>query len=75
VLRESHVEGEEQCTYMPAYDINQLTVDKVIKSIDHQGTEQFLENPTELRQCFWKKYEQLELDQSKWGQTLVKDLV
>jgi membrane protein len=61
--------------YMPAVDINQLTVNMVLKQLDTFGTENFLTSKNELLDNFWKKT--LEINQQCEDQTaelLVKDM-
>ena len=56
VLREVYTEGEEDKTYQPALDSHKISVGMVIKRIEAEGTEEFLQAPTEEMQEFWNKY-------------------
>jgi len=75
VIRETYIEGKEDKTYVPARDINTLTVGLVIDSIDKQGTERFLNNPTPQREEFWEKYNTLRQSPTEMNQLLVKDFL
>ena len=48
--------GEEEKKYQPALDTHKISVGMVIGRIDAQGTEHFLQTPTEDMQAFWDKY-------------------
>jgi membrane protein len=56
VLREVYTEGEEDKTYQPALDSHKISVGMVIKRIETQGTEEFLQAPTAEMKSFWGKY-------------------
>ncbi len=56
LLREVYAEEEEDKTYQPALDTHQITIGMVIDRIEAQGSEQFLQAPSEEMQAFWKKY-------------------
>ena len=56
VLREVYTEGEEDKTYQPALDSHKISVGMVIKRIESQGTEEFLQAPTAEMKAFWGKY-------------------
>ncbi len=56
VLREVYTEGEEDKTYQPALDSHKISVGMVIKRIETQGTEEFLQAPTAEMKAFWGKY-------------------
>jgi membrane protein len=56
VLREVYTEGEEDKTYQPALDSHKISVGMVIKRIEAQGTEEFLQAPTAEMKAFWGKY-------------------
>ena len=75
VLRETYIEGKEDRTYVPARDINTITVGSVIGSIDMQGKELFLRNPTEEREKFWKRYESLRQSGDAANDLLIKDFL
>lgn len=56
VLREVYVEDEEDKTYQPALDTHKISIGMVISRIEAQGTELFLQAPTEQMQAFWDSY-------------------
>lgn len=56
VLREVYTEGEEDKTYQPALDSHKISVGMVIKRIETQGTEEFLQAPTAEMKAFWSAY-------------------
>lgn len=75
VIRETYIEGKEERTYVPARDINTITVGNVIDSIDRQGSELFLLKPTPERESFWKKYNQLRQSAENLHSMLIKDFL
>lgn len=75
ILRETHLEGEEQRTYTPAFDINQLSVGRVLEQIDCQGTELFIEHTTDMQDKFWKRFTSLRKKQTDLNTILVKDMM
>lgn len=75
VVRETYIEGKEERTYVPAKDINQLTVGQVLQQIEQQGTELFLQNPTAEQQVFWERYMDLLQQRYDIQNILVKDLI
>jgi len=56
ILREVYVEDEEDKTYQPALDTHKISVGMVISRVEAQGTELFLQAPTEEMQAFWDSY-------------------
>lgn len=75
ILREIYIENKEDKTFLPAIDIHQLTVGKVFKNIDRQGTEDFLQNLPEEMTLFWEKWQNLKNESSNINQLLVKDIM
>ncbi len=75
ILREIYVEGKEDKTFMPAMDIHQLTVAKVFISIDKQGSELFLQNPTKEMQIFWERWNEIDQTPVDTNTLLIKDLL
>ncbi len=75
ILREVYVEGEEDKTFVPAIDINQLTVAKVFAAIDKQGSELFIEHPTKDMQVFWTRWLELKETPETMKTLLVKDII
>jgi membrane protein len=62
-------------TYLPAFDINQLTVNLLFNKLDNHGSELFLTNKNELLDTFWQKTLNLkEQSDEKIKLVLVKDL-
>ncbi len=75
VLREIFVEGDEDKTFVPAIDINQLTVEKVFHVIDKQGSELFIESPTKDMKQFWTRWLELKETPETMRTLLVKDII
>ncbi|MEI6754461.1 MAG: YihY/virulence factor BrkB family protein [Paludibacter sp.] len=62
-------------TYMPAFDINQLTVNLLFNTLDNHGSELFLTNKNELLDSFWQKTLAVKtLADDNTNHILVKDL-
>ncbi len=57
LLREVYVEDEEEKTYQPALDTHKMTVGMVLKRIEAQGSEQFLQKPSPEMEKYWKRYQ------------------
>ena len=57
ILREVYVEGKEDRTFQPALDIHKISVGMVMSRVEAQGTEQFIQKPTEAMNTFWKRYQ------------------
>ena len=59
IVRRVLSEQEEDPAFVPAMDIHQITVEKVLGRVAAQGTEAFLQHtPTEM-QAFWQRYLQM----------------
>ena len=71
ILREVYVEGKEDRTYQPALDTHKISIGMVVERIEAQGTEQFLQSPSQEMVNFWKNYLRIK----KSNQTLDKILV
>ena len=56
ILREVYVEDKEERTFQPALDTHKITLGLVVDRIEQQGTEEFLQNPSEEMQAFWNSY-------------------
>ena len=74
ILREVYVEEEEERTFQPALDTHKISVGMVMARIDEQGTEEFLQKPSDEMQALWEKL--LELHKShRWlDQVMVDEL-
>ena len=59
IVREVYVEGKEDRTFQPALDTHKISVGMVIGRIEKQGTEEFLQSPTEEMKQFWDSYVRL----------------
>ena len=59
ILREVINGEEDEHRYQPAMDTHIISVGMVIKRIDAQGTEEFLQAPSEQMLAFWEQYKQL----------------
>ena len=76
VLIEAYTDGSQAKTYMPAMDINALTVEKVLRTIDMQGTECFLQSPTDQMKEFWGNFLKVKAYvKEDYADILVKDLI
>ena len=75
IVRETYIEGVEERTFVPAVDINRLTVGKVFDGIDRQGTEEFLTNPSDERKLFWQRFVEMKASGTKMNDILVKDIL
>ena len=56
ILREVYVEDKEDRTFQPALDTHKISIGMVLERTDLQGTEEFLQAPTEEMKTFWTKY-------------------
>ena len=77
LLQEVFVGEKEPKAFVPAFDINRLTVECVMEKIDRQGNEGFIKNlPAEV-EGMWEQWEDLKEHHSEevWKALLVKDLV
>lgn len=62
-------------TYLPAVDINQLTLNDILQRIDTNGSELFLENKNEEMDAFWQKITAIQQNIDKTNlKILLKDL-
>ena len=65
----------KKTTFVPAFDINQLTVNLLFTKLDNHGSELFLSNKSELLDSFWQKTLSLkEQSDDAIKNVLVKDL-
>lgn len=65
----------KKITYVPAFDIHQLTVNILFNKLDNNGSELFLSNKNELLDSFWQKTLSLkELSDENTKHILIKDL-
>ena len=74
LLREVFTENEEERRYQPALDTHKISVGMVIDRIDAQGTELFLQNPSEEMVNFWKNYTKMKEKDTTLNQILVNEL-
>lgn len=74
ILREIYIENKEDKTYLPAIDINRLTVGKLFSHIDRQGNERFLQNLPEKMEAFWQEWTDLQAKTADSNNILIKDL-
>lgn len=75
ILREVYVEDEgEEKTYQPALDTHKISVGLVLDRTDAQGTEQFLQAPTEEMEAFWHKYMDAKVNHTTLNKILVNEL-
>ena len=74
VLREVYVEDEEDKTYQPALDTHKISIGMVISRIEAQGTELFLQAPTEQMQAFWDSYTRVKNAHRSLDNILINEL-
>ena len=74
VLREIVSEEGEEKTYQPALDTHKISVGMVIDRIEQQGTEHFLQAPSDEMRAFWKSYVELNKTHRTLGSVLVSEL-
>jgi membrane protein len=69
------VQTGKTMTYLPAFDINKLTVNLLFSRLDNHGSELFLANKNEMLDSFWQKTLNLKEQSDETIQhVLVKDL-
>lgn len=74
ILREVYTEGVEEKTFQPALDTHKISVGMVISRIDKQGTELFLQKPSEEMQKFWKNYTRLKENHQTLDAIMISEL-
>ena len=74
ILREVYVEGEEERTYQPALDTHKISIGMVIERIECQGTEQFLQNPSEEMEQFWNRYTHIRQTHKTLDKVMVNEI-
>lgn len=60
--------------YQPALDTHKITVGLVIDRIDRQGTEEFLQNPSQEMKEFWDKFTALKKSHQTLDQVLINEI-
>jgi membrane protein len=73
IVRRVYIESEEEQAFVPAMDINLISVEMVIGRISAQGTEEFLQHTPAQMQEFWKHYLQM-IDANHSDDILVREL-
>ena len=74
IVREVYVEGKEERTFQPALDTHKISVGMVIGRIEKQGTEEFLQSPSEEMQHFWNSYVRLKDHHRTLDAVLINEL-
>ena len=74
IVRAVYVEGQEERTYQPALDTHKISVGMVIGRIEKQGTEEFLQSPSDEMLQFWNSYVQLKDNHRTLDSILVNEL-
>ena len=70
------VEGEdEDRRYQPALDPHQMTIGMVLDRIDEQGTEEFLQAPSEEMSAFWERYKKLKAKEDVLDEVMINELM
>ncbi len=75
VLIEIYSDDMDDRAFVPAFDINKLTVGKVFDAIGSQGIENFLNKPSDELKTFWGKWIDMLHENKHLDQILVKDLL
>lgn len=74
VLREVSAGEDEERKYQPALDTHKISVGMVMGRIDAQGTEEFLQAPSEEMSAFWEKFKELKTKENKLDEILINQL-
>jgi membrane protein len=74
ILREVYVEGKEERTFQPALDTHKISVGMVIDRIEQQGTEEFLQSPSEEMQAFWNSYIRIKENHKTLDRVMVNEM-
>ena len=73
IVRRVYIESEEEQAFVPAMDINLISVEMVMGRISAQGTEEFLQHTPVQMQTFWQHYLQM-IEANHSDDILVKEL-
>jgi len=74
ILIEIHSETSRSVHYLPAFDINQLTVNLLFERLESRGSETFLINKNEMVDKFWHKTLEIkDLSDQHLKRLLIKD--
>jgi membrane protein len=74
ILREVYVEGKEERTFQPALDTHKISVGMVIDRIEQQGSEEFLQSPSEEMQAFWNSYIRIKENHKTLDRVMVDEI-
>ena len=74
ILREVYVEGVQEKTFQPALDTHKISIGMVMSRIERQGTELFLQKPSEEMMKFWKHLTQIQAEHHTIDQILVNEI-
>jgi len=75
ILIEVETEKNRIKTFVPAFDINKLTVNKLYSKLDMHGSELFLTQKNELLDSFWQKTQEMKMQSEEHlKDILIKDL-
>ena len=74
VLTEILSEDDEEKTYQPALDTHKISVGMVIDRIEQQGTEHFLQAPSDEMRAFWKRYVEINKSHRSLDSILVSEI-
>ena len=74
VLREVYVENEEDRAYQPALDTHKISLGMVMKRIDGQGSEHFLQSPSPEMHAFWDHLMEVKREHSSLDQVYINQL-
>ena len=74
ILREVFKEGEEDKTFQPALDTHKISLGMVMKRIDGQGAEMFLQSTTPEMQAFWDNLMEVKKEHSSLENVYINQL-
>ena len=74
VIREVTNGDDEERRYQPALDTHKISVGMVIDRIDAQGSEEFLQAPSEEMLVFWEKYKALKDSDETFDKVMISEL-
>ena len=74
ILTEVTKEDSEERVYQPALDTHKISCGMVIRRIEAQGTEHFLQAPSAEMQAFWEQFQQVMTDHRSLDEVMIDEL-